>query len=377
VAIASLAVVMSVGACGTSSAQDEIVFDSSTVPAVTTTPSTPNVGDTTSPTGAPTTSTTAPWTTADAWANVTGNLAGMASECGNLTMVSANAGDAVLAGVAGQGLWRLDPAAGEWEQLGQGPGSDPISNRPSTVVYDPTDPQVFWESGIYNGGGVFRTDDAGQTFRQLGDVMHVEAVGIDLTDPQRATMLAAIHEQAAISLSTDGGDTWSDISDALPAIDLGDAVAPVVLDANTFVLGTTTTVLRSTDQGASWTTVADAGVTGRPVTLADGSMVWLALSGVIRSTDQGATWTVIGATPLRGTPIATPDGAIAAVSADGTQVWASLDGGATWDPVGPRLSFTTPSIAYSSAQSAFFAAHSDCGDVVLADAVASLPAALT
>jgi hypothetical protein len=373
-AIAPLAAVTLLGACGTSSAQNEIVFDASTVPAVTTTPSSPNVGDTTTAPGASTTSTTPPWTTADAWTNVTANLAGMASECGNLTMVTANAGDAVLAGVAGLGLWRLNPASGEWEQLGQGPGSDPISNRPSTVVFDPADPQVFWESGIYNGGGVFRTDDAGQTFRQLGEVTHVEAIGIDLTDPQRATMLVAIHEQAAISLSTDGGDTWDDISDALPAIELGDALAPVVLDANTFLLGTTTSVLRSTDQGASWTTVADVGVTGRPVTLADGSMLWLALNGVIRSTDGGATWTVISATPLRGTPVAAPDGAIAAASADGTQVWASTDGGASWDPVGPRLSFTTPSIAYSSAQSAFFAVHSDCGDVVLDDAVAALPA---
>ncbi len=43
----------------------------------------------------------------------------------------------------------------------QGGGSDVIMNRPTSMVFDPTDPNRWWESGNYNGGGVYRTDDAG------------------------------------------------------------------------------------------------------------------------------------------------------------------------------------------------------------------------
>jgi len=42
------------------------------------------------------------------WVNVTSNLAGMASECGNMTYVSAKPNeDLVIAGVAQRGLWAL------------------------------------------------------------------------------------------------------------------------------------------------------------------------------------------------------------------------------------------------------------------------------
>ncbi len=43
---------------------------------------------------------------AQTWINVTGNLANMPSECGNLTMLSAvPGGNSIIAGVAQKGLW--------------------------------------------------------------------------------------------------------------------------------------------------------------------------------------------------------------------------------------------------------------------------------
>ena len=77
------------------------------------------------------------------WVNVTGNLAGLPSECGNLCLLSVVPGqDKIIAGVAKRGLWQTADGGATWIQLGQGEGSDKIVNRPSRILYDPTDPIV-------------------------------------------------------------------------------------------------------------------------------------------------------------------------------------------------------------------------------------------
>jgi len=47
-------------------------------------------------------------------------------------------------------------------------GADVIVNRPSRILYDPKNPDIFWESGIYNSSGIYHTSSAGQTFQHLG-----------------------------------------------------------------------------------------------------------------------------------------------------------------------------------------------------------------
>src|SRR4051794_40036206 len=95
-----------------------------------------------------------PAAAAPAWVNVTGNLANMPSECGNLTMLFPMPGSGgLIAGIAQKGLW-VNASGTSWTHLGDGAGSDVITNRPSWIVYDPLNSNAFWESGIYNGGGV-------------------------------------------------------------------------------------------------------------------------------------------------------------------------------------------------------------------------------
>src|SRR5262249_37303729 len=107
------------------------------------------------------------------WVNVTSNLAGMASECGNTPFVSSKPReDLIIAGVAQQGLWASSDGGSSWHHLGTGAGSATITNRPSAIIYDPADPNKFWESGIYNGTGVFRTDNDGSVFKAMGNVGH-------------------------------------------------------------------------------------------------------------------------------------------------------------------------------------------------------------
>src|SRR5579864_5140063 len=147
---------------------------------------------------------------ADDWTNVTSNLANMQSECGNLTLLSAVPhSNAVIAGVARQGLWISNDAGASWQPLGTGKGSARITNRASWISYDPVNPARFYESGAYNDG-VFATGDSGATFGQLGSVKHNDFVSVDYTDPERKTLLAGGHEQSrTVWKSNDGGKSWT------------------------------------------------------------------------------------------------------------------------------------------------------------------------
>ena len=133
-----------------------------------------------------------PSSPADVWVNVTGNLAGMASECGNSTILSPVPGSGtIIAGVALKGLW-ANSSGSTWSHLGSGAGSDTITNRPTWIAHDPTSPGTFWESGIYNGGGVYRTTDHGRTFHRLGSITHNDYVSVDFSDPDRHTLSVKI-----------------------------------------------------------------------------------------------------------------------------------------------------------------------------------------
>ena len=313
---------------------------------------------------------------ANTWVNVTGNLAGMASECGNLSFLSARPGDddVMIAGVAQRGLWATHDGGATWAPLGAGGGSAPITNRTSAIVYDPTDPDVFWESGIYNGAGVYKTIDGGTTFTGAW-LHHNDLVAVDFGDPARATLLVSGHEQArTLSLSRDGGASWDDVGDALPA---GTAFssAPLVLDRDTFLVGCTgwgggdAGIYRSTDGAGSFGRVFDQGGAGAPLRARDGTIYWANPYGgtLARSSDGGATWDTTAGGVSSVPPIELPDGRIATIGS--RTILLSADRGATWTPVGPALGFDPAVLAYSTIRRAFYVSRWDCGDRVLDDAV--------
>ncbi len=309
------------------------------------------------------------------WTNATGSLAGMASECGNLTLVSAKpCASTVIAGVAKGGLFATDDGGASWSPLGTGPGSAVITNRPAAIVYDPEHPEVFWEAGIYNDGGVYRTDDGGTTFVQLGEFGHDDLVSVDFTDPERKTLLAGGHEQKRrLMLSTDGGVQWNDVGPNLPE-DSHFSSTPLVLDAQTFLLGAcgwgegTCGIYRSVDTGASWTMASDLPATGEPKWASDGTIYWPLVygGGVARSVDGGTTWTR-PAEGLAGTPVELADGRILMLQGDHVAV--SSDAGDSWMPIGEPLPFAAAGLAFSAQTKTLFVWHNDCGEVVLPDAI--------
>jgi hypothetical protein len=322
----------------------------------------------------------------EAWGDATANLTGLESYCGSLSFVSARPDrDQVLAGVVGQGLFSSDPGSAEWVPFGRDPGSAPLTHRTSSIIYDPADPQRFWESGYFGLGpppnasaaSVHRTDDDGRTFLGLGTVPGTDLVSIDFSDPQRHTLLAGNRGQPKVFRSENGGVTWSDVSNGLPA-DLGEASFPQVLDANTFVLGThkgdkgnaaSPGIWRTVDGGASWTKVFDQGVAGPPLVSADGGLYWvLDNGGVVASTDGGASWSPLaGRGPVGGGQVGDARSGRMIELSDGT--WVALgdefivvshDRGASWQGVGPTLPFDPAGFTYSPARKAVYIWQNYC-----------------
>jgi photosystem II stability/assembly factor-like uncharacterized protein len=316
-----------------------------------------------------------------AWANVTANLANMPSECGNLTSVFAKPDeDMLIAGVALHGLWASRDGGGSWQPLGTGSGSAAITNRPTSIVFDPQDSTRWWESGIYGGGGVFRTTDNGLTFTQLGDVTHCDAVSVDMTDPDRRTLFAGGHETAqTLHRSIDGGATWTSVGGNLPAGT--NCTTPLVLDAQNTLVGCggygggPSGVYRTTDGGNTWSAVTSSGGALAPLRTTSGAIYWANAigGGITRSTNDGQHWVDAGQgvidRPVR--PIEMPDGRVATLGSH--YVVITADQGLTWKPASAKLPYDDAvGLAYSSQRKAFFIWHFSCGqgDVpVPADAV--------
>jgi hypothetical protein len=321
------------------------------------------------------------------WINATGNLAKLPSECGNLGLVSAQpCSNRVIAGVAQKGLWQTLDSGKTWTELGQGASSEAITNRVSAIVYDPRDPKTFWESGIYNGGGLYRTRDGGQSFEQLGDVSHCDSISVDFSDPERKTLLAGSHEtNSKLHLSKDGGSTWSDVAAGLPD---GQCTATAVLDATTFLVGCnagTLSIVRSENSGAQWSPLPGTQLGGifQPLIASDGTIYWPGgAGGVSVSVDQGQSFDQ-KASPAEAPGLVAPaqfaelpDGRVVIVGKD--HLLATGDQGASWKPLGEELPFEgggyngARGVTYSSQTKTFFIWRWDCGDAVPENAIMSM-----
>jgi photosystem II stability/assembly factor-like uncharacterized protein len=314
------------------------------------------------------------------WFSATGSLTGLGTICGTVTYVSSRPDtDVLIAGVVQQGLWASTNGGMIWSRLGTGAGSATVMNGTAQIVYDPRNPATFWEAGSYFGPGVFRTDNGGATFVALGDARHNDSISVDFTDPARRTLLVGVHETAqAVYRSTDGGATWTNVGTNLPA-SAGSCTEALVLDAQTHLVGCwqwdgSGGIWRTTDGGQHWSRVeASTGVGGHALVMPDGAIYWARrdTSGLLKSTDQGRTWTAIdgrgnfGALTGMLAPIALPGGQIAVLGPRGVVV--SRDGGSTWRVVTPPVparanGMPLTGLGYSPHRRVFYASSMTCGN---------------
>jgi hypothetical protein len=294
------------------------------------------------------------------WTSVAGTLAGDswgAYGVHYLTTVPHSA--AVIAGVSERGLWFSGDGGTTWTKLGTG---DLIKHRPTRIIFDPKNPAIFWECGIY-GAGMYFSKDAGKTIERLGTLDHVDDMAVDFSDPERRTLLAGLHEQArSLNLSRDGGKTWKKIGDKFPE-DSNFTHDPIILDSKTYLVNTagwkqkaTLGIYRSEDAGETWTRISTIGPSGTPLVASSGTILWQGLwgSGVVRSADQGKTWSA-PVRPVNSSIIELPGKRFAGYA--DSQVMVSADDGVSWTKFGPAIPFKPNGLAYSAEGKAFYAYH--------------------
>ncbi|HEX8234246.1 MAG TPA: hypothetical protein VF559_12980 [Caulobacteraceae bacterium] len=222
--------------------------------------------------------------------------------------------DTFFFGAAGGGVWRTDDAGQTWAPLFQdGPSAaiGAIAVAPSNpdVIYAGTgqpDPRYDVQAGL----GVFRSTDGGKHWQSLG-LENTRYIGRIWVDPRDANtvLVAAVgrffgpHPQRGVFRSTDGGRTWTHvlkINDWTGAVDL--AADP----ADPKVIFAAAWEARQWPWLSYFTHIDGPG------------------SGVYRSDDGGATWRRLPGEGLPKEPLGRI-GLAATHTAAGTRVYATID----------------------------------------------------
>lgn len=207
----------------------------------------------------------------------------------------------------------------------------------------------FWVS--HDGGESFAMPEGFRALEAEQGIFQFDTydVAVDPTDFQH--LLVSSHspwswdtgEPAGVLESKDGGDTWI-VHPPEPTWSQGHAINFLfepeqgIGDADTWLLGTQGDGMwRTTDAGETWTRVTDTSIQHGGGTIYYGNTGILYASGtptLVRSTDNGATWTEVGP----------PGGGFTAVHGDGELLYTSMiygpapfmvsaeDDGTTWVP---------------------------------------------
>ncbi len=236
----------------------------------------------------------------------------------------------------GNGIYRSDDGGRTWEHLGLRDGQQ----IPALTV-DPIDPDRLFAAvlghpyGPNPERGLFRSTDGGRTWTKvLSKDENTGAYDVDLDPSDPRVVYASLWEQrqgpweydnayggaqGGLYKSTDGGDTWQQLTNGLPehVVQLNLAIAPSDPTRLYAVLSTTLEspyesgeglgFFRSDDAGASWYRVT---TDARPVMLIGGGdlpmpavdpknpdIVYSTSIVTVRSTDGGRTWKSIRGAP--------------------------------------------------------------------------------
>ena len=267
-------------------------------------------------------------------------------------------GEANIAQGAGTG-------SSQWTPIG--PGN--IGGRVRAIAIDPRNANRLFIGAA--SGGIWLTEDAGQSYRPLQDFMGNLAIGALVIDPVNPNVMYAGTGESFAGLpgigifkSIDGGVTWAILQATNTDISVNPSgndwvyvnrIAISQANPNILLAGTLTSLFRSADAGASWVKVGNfrtLDVRFDPND-ASGALAGTEKGYFYTSRDAGLTWiqsaVLVPAESLkgRGSPKTAraeiayaksqPNVVFASVdnNADGAttrgEVWKSMDGGDTWN----------------------------------------------
>ncbi len=173
----------------------------------------------------------------------------------------------------GDGVYKSVDGGRSWKNMGLGE-----SEHIGRIVVDPRDSNVVFvaaQGPLWRAGGdrgLYKTTDGGETWKKVLDIdEHTGAneVWLDPRDPD--VLYASTYQRrrrtwtlidggpgSGVHKSTDGGETWTELTQGLPSEDMGKiglAVSPVdpdVIYAVIESLGDKSGTYRSVDGGANW-----------------------------------------------------------------------------------------------------------------------------
>jgi hypothetical protein len=171
-----------------------------------------------------------------------------------------------------------------------------------------------------------------QAFASVG--RNWEYGAVDWSDPRARAIFADRHEsQGEKYVSSDAGGSWKLLGKHPEFTSLG------IFDARTLVAGSKDGIVRSTDGGKTWTKISDLHPVGRVAVYFKGLTYWLAKEGLITSIDKGMTWQVMGtAVDAEGGPLFGKDERHIVV-ANCHSILKTADGGKTWERIARMISF--------------------------------------
>ena len=231
-------------------------------------------------------------------------------------------------GATGGGLWKTVDGGNEWKPVTDG---QVTSSSVGAVAVAETNPDIVYigmgevqlRGSITQGDGVYKSEDAGKTWKHLGleETQAVARIRIHPTNPDLVYVAALGHpygdnEERGVFRSKDGGQNWEKILYVSPkagAVDLIiDRNNPDVLYATTWQVyrkawkmwggGGDSKLWKSVDGGDTWSDLTQnpgmpegpIGKIGVTVSPADSNRVWAIVEanegGVFRSDDAGKTW---------------------------------------------------------------------------------------
>jgi photosystem II stability/assembly factor-like uncharacterized protein len=127
-------------------------------------------------------------------------------------------------GATGGGVWKTENAGITWRPVSDGffhtgtVGAIAVAESNPNVVYAGTGEACLRASTVSHGDGVYKSTDAGKTWTNvgLGDTHQIGKIRIDPSDPDLVYVAAVGHvygpnEQRGVFRSRDGGKTWEKI----------------------------------------------------------------------------------------------------------------------------------------------------------------------
>ncbi len=246
-----------------------------------------------------------------------------------------------------EGLFKSDDSGDSWRRLNL-PCPYPGDVAAFHLALDPVDPKVLYIASSY---GLYKSTDGGETVYSLDDDLgHLRILSVAVS-PANRRLVFAVEEGQGLFVSRDGGDywtwateksiNWEDADYATGVVVAGDPVNPDLIYA-----GSASGLSVSRDGGRTWSAM-NAGLPRSFVNTVrvhprDSNVVFAGTTfdGLYRSEDGGSTWQNVlwteGAQTVF-TVVFHPDKPDIMYIGTSAGAYRSRDGGRSWDTFPPSI----------------------------------------